>query len=260
MIPKTIHYCWFGYGRKNKTILKCIESWKKYCPDYELIEWNEENVDTSNPFLNKALQDKKWAFAADVCRLDVLLKYGGVYLDTDMLLVKRIDKFLAHNCFFGVEEPKIISAGIIGSVKSHPFIKDIRGFYDEIEMQDTVNYDKVTIPLLITSCLNNIADHDIAVHKTKIISDIALYESQVFYPLPNSQRKDVANYLEYISKSSYAVHLWNASWVDHDEFDFIRNRKYLRALKKMVGTIVSCNFNLYYFKRIWNNFLASLKP
>lgn len=94
MIPKIIHYCWFGKGKKNRLIKRCIRSWKKRMPDYEIICWNEDNFDyTSVPFVKEAYEQKKWAFVADYVRLYALFHYGGIYLDTDSEVYKSFDFF-----------------------------------------------------------------------------------------------------------------------------------------------------------------------
>ncbi len=100
MIPKVIHYIWFGKGKKNELIEGCMKSWKKYCPDYEIKEWNEDNFDiNSNQYVKEAYDNKKWAFVSDYVRLYALYNEGGVYLDTDCELLGNIDEFLANNAF-----------------------------------------------------------------------------------------------------------------------------------------------------------------
>ena len=102
MIPKIIHYCWFGKEKKTKLAVKCIESWKKYCPDYEIIEWNEDNFDVNiNPYTKKCYNEKKYAFLTDYIRLWVIEKYGGVYFDTDVELLKPIDNLLLNQAYIG---------------------------------------------------------------------------------------------------------------------------------------------------------------
>ena len=94
-IPKIIHYCWFGKGPKPELAIKCIESWKKYCPDYEIKEWNEDNFDLNyNAYVKEAYENKKWAFVTDVVRLYALVNYGGIYMDTDVEVIKPLDEFL----------------------------------------------------------------------------------------------------------------------------------------------------------------------
>ena len=92
MIPKKIHYCWFGGNEKSKLAKKCINSWKKYCPDYEIIEWNESNFDvTKNDYLKFCYENKKWAFLSDLARLMIIYSEGGIYFDTDVEMIKNID-------------------------------------------------------------------------------------------------------------------------------------------------------------------------
>ena len=94
-IPKIIHYCWFGGGPISAESQKCMESWKKYCPDYKIIEWNEQNFDISqNRYAQQAYEAKKYAFVSDYVRLAVLYEYGGIYLDTDVELVRPLDELL----------------------------------------------------------------------------------------------------------------------------------------------------------------------
>lgn len=114
MIPKKIHYCWFGRGEKPKLAKKCIESWKKYCPDYEIIEWNEDNFDVNiNGYTKMCYENKKWAFLSDYVRLLVVYQNGGLYFDTDVELVRSPDFLLENEAFFGFEtndlNPKNVS-------------------------------------------------------------------------------------------------------------------------------------------------------
>ncbi|MBR0278262.1 MAG: hypothetical protein IJQ50_07375 [Clostridia bacterium] len=103
-IPKKIHYCWFGEEKHSKKIKKCIKSWKKHCPDYEIIEWNEKNFDIHCfKWVEQAYNNKKWAFVSDYVRLFVLYNYVGIYLDTDVEIIKPLDKFLKHNLFSEME-------------------------------------------------------------------------------------------------------------------------------------------------------------
>ena len=104
MIPKKNHYCWFGKGEKPKLAKKCITSWKKYCPDYELIEWNEDNFDINmNAYTKWCYENKKYAFLSDYVRLFVVYQNGGVYFDTDVELIRNIDFLLNNQAFFGFE-------------------------------------------------------------------------------------------------------------------------------------------------------------
>lgn len=113
MIPKKIHYCWFGRGEKTKLARKCIDSWKKYCPEYEVIEWNEENFDINvNAYTRMCYEEKKFAFLADYVRLVVVAEKGGIYFDTDVEVLKSFDALLSNSAFFGFEDSKHINTGV----------------------------------------------------------------------------------------------------------------------------------------------------
>ena len=114
MISKKIHYVWFGRGEKNERIKHCIESWKKYLPDYEIIEWNEDNFDINlNDFTKQAYESKKWAYVSDVARLWVLYNEGGIYFDTDVEVYQPLDIFLNQEGFMGFESEHYLSTATI---------------------------------------------------------------------------------------------------------------------------------------------------
>ena len=125
MIPKVIHYCWFGGNTKNEMVLKCMESWKKYCPDYKVVEWNEDNFDVNMcRFTKEAYESKKWAFVSDVARLHILYNYGGVYLDTDIELKENIDEWLQYDGWFAFQYDNTIATGLgCASIKKNKIVK-----------------------------------------------------------------------------------------------------------------------------------------
>ncbi len=133
MIPKIIHYCWFGYHKKPRLIQKCIASWKKYMPDWEIREWNEENYDVrKNDYIEKAYEEKKWAFVVDYARFDILNQYGGVFLDTDVELLRPIpEEILENEAFTGFENPGRVNPGLVyGSVPEQKIVKEIMAEYE----------------------------------------------------------------------------------------------------------------------------------
>ena len=123
-IPKIIHYIWLGGNPLPKIAEKCLKSWKKFCPDYQIIKWDETNLNLDiNTYCRQAYDEKKYAFASDVLRFDILKNNGGIYLDIDVELLKPIDSFLHHSCFMGFEQEGSIAPGLImGCEKNH---KDI---------------------------------------------------------------------------------------------------------------------------------------
>ncbi|MBO4687407.1 MAG: glycosyl transferase [Clostridiales bacterium] len=133
MIPKKIHYCWFGQ-KKTKLAEKCIKSWKKYCPDYELIEWNEETYDISSAplYVRQALEAKKWAYATDYIRFQVVYEHGGIYFDADVEVIKNIDDLLENKAFFGVQFDNIVASGLgFGAEKGLPILRELMKNYED---------------------------------------------------------------------------------------------------------------------------------
>lgn len=155
MIPKKIHYCWFGRGEKPKLAKKCIASWKKYCPDYEIIEWNEDNFDLDyNGYTRYCYDNKKWAFLSDFVRLVVVAQQGGLYFDTDVELLKNPDMLLKYEAFYGFENDRNIATGLgFGSEREHPAIQAMLAQYDTITANDDGSYPVVGCPLLNTAAL-----------------------------------------------------------------------------------------------------------
>lgn len=132
MIPKRIHYCWFGGNPKSELIKNCIASWQEKCPDYEIIEWNESNYDvTANSYVKEAYEAKKWAFVSDYARLDIIYNRGGVYLDTDVELYTSLDDLLKYDAFYCFESSRNINSGLgFGAVKDHASTKSCLGYYN----------------------------------------------------------------------------------------------------------------------------------
>ena len=131
-VPKIIHYCWFGGNPKPKLAEKCIKSWKKFCPDYKIIEWNEENFDVSAApeYVRQAYGVKRWAFVTDYVRLKALTEMGGIYMDTDVELVKPLTPFLAHDAFAGFESDASVQTGLLACCPGFPLFQEFLQHYD----------------------------------------------------------------------------------------------------------------------------------
>ena len=131
-IPKVLHYCWFGGAPKPKNIQNCIRSWKKYCPDYEIIEWNEQNFDVSQSLYTRQAYDaRRWAFVADYARLKILYEQGGIYMDTDVELLRPLDDLLAYPAFFGFQHNNEVATGLgFGAEARSPVVKALLDDYD----------------------------------------------------------------------------------------------------------------------------------
>ena len=126
MIPKKIHYCWFGHSEKPKLAKKCIASWKKYLPEYEIKEWNESNFDLDKyPYVREAYDNRKFAFVTDVVRLYALYYEGGVYMDTDVEVLKPLDMLLQYDAVSGFESNALIPTGLMASKEGMPIFKEL---------------------------------------------------------------------------------------------------------------------------------------
>ena len=212
MIPKTIHYCWFGRGEKSKLINKCIKSWKKYCPDYEIVEWNEDNFDVNQTMWTKeAYESKKWAFVSDYVRLYALYNYGGIYCDTDVEIVRNIDDLLKNKGFSGFEkEPDLlVQTGIIGAEKGLNILKSLLSYYDERHfVKPDGTYDTTTNTHITTDILEKYGF--IPNGKKQSIDGFVLYPKEYFAP------KDFYTGRMKKTKNTACIHHYNLSWIDEE--------------------------------------------
>lgn len=141
MIPKIIHYCWFGGKEKPASFDYCIATWKKYLPDYQVKEWNESNfkISESTEFVKGAYQKGKWAFVSDYVRIYALLSEGGIYMDTDVEIKNNLDEFLIHDFFIGLEKEGFVSTALIGSIKNHSLLFAMINYYKHQEFEEKTN-------------------------------------------------------------------------------------------------------------------------
>ncbi len=217
MIPKIIHYCWFGRNPKPDIIIKCIESWKKYCPDYKIIEWNEDNFDIeSNQYVKEAYINKKWAFVSDYVRLFVLYEYGGIYLDTDCEIKKCIDVFLDQGGVVGgYEEDVYISTATMFSEKNNKWIKMMLDYYQEksfITSDGKLDMTTNTTVLTVLSMRRlgfNIGDSFIE------YGNVKLYPTIYFAPMVKKRENSLKNKQSSFAidaDKTYVVHHGTATW------------------------------------------------
>lgn len=198
MIPKIIHYCWFGPNKKSKIAQQCMESWKQFCPDFEFKEWTEKNTSKyQNKFCKNALRKKKYAFAADSVRVQALCEYGGLYLDTDMVLLAPINDLLPLDFFTGNEVENRAAYGFFGGLPGHRFFQEMRSYYDATPFNEFS-------PPVITHTFSHLIQTENLKNNEKI------FPPEYFYAL-TYQNKD-EDYTKYITQKSYAVHLWDYSW------------------------------------------------
>lgn len=151
MIAKRIIYCWFGEEKPQK-VLDCMKTWKEKLPDWELLEINESNFDIHyNKFVEEAYKNKKYAFVSDVARLWALYEYGGVYMDTDVIVNKNLDIFLGYDFFTGFEQPYYPVTAVMGSVKNNMLIREMLEVYDNKEFKVQDDWTKYETNTMIMS-------------------------------------------------------------------------------------------------------------
>lgn len=257
-IPKIIHYCWFGGKRKPKLVRDCIKSWKKYLPEYQIIEWNEKNTDLSHPFVKSSYQLKKWAFVSDYIRFKVLYENGGIYLDTDMMLLKSLNDFLKDDCFFGAENQNIVSCGVIGAVSGNEFIKECIDYYDFIDLEKKIDWHEIVITAMVTKLFIKKFSFKEIFNKELNYNNITIYPINTFFPFPYNMKDDIINYKQYIKSDSYAVHLWVGSWIVYNEFKFLRNGEYSKGFKLIYQKASFKNLNIKYLRKIASALKESL--
>lgn len=132
MIPKIIHYVWVGGNPKPKNIQRCMKTWQKHLQDYQIIEWNEDNFDIhENKYVEQAYKAKKWAFVSDYIRAKAVYEMGGIYLDTDVLVLDNLESLLNNRAFVGFENPANPFTAVFGAEKHHPLLKDMLAYYDD---------------------------------------------------------------------------------------------------------------------------------
>lgn len=221
MLPKIIHYVWVGGKPKTDLVLKCIESWKKHCPDYQIIEWNDDSLQSiDNLYVSQAYENKKWAFVSDYLRLYALYHFGGFYFDTDLELTQNIEKFRSHEFVTGFENWKGKYSPItafMGAAKGNSIIKDLLFEYNDLQFVENGHLNLTTNTARITSyfeCRFALLKPFNAAKIVDLDDGCRIYPSYYFCT-PE------------IGKVNYAIHHFNGSWLDgYDRKDYCHIRAY----------------------------------
>lgn len=242
MIPKIIHYCWFGPNEKSALTQKCIESWKKYCPDFEIKEWTESNTKAyQNKFYKDALRKKKYAFVSDCIRAQALAEYGGIYLDTDMLLIQPIpNELLKLDFFTGFEVEDRAAYGFFGSIAGHRLIGQMTKFYENTE------FNEFSLPVITHTFKEHINLETIGANER-------IFPPKVFYALTYENKDE--DYKLFIDDSSIAVHLWDHSWGVKKNTGF---SYWMRGLRVVLIDYLFYGYSKHYFNRYFRGFSRQL--
>lgn len=225
-IPKLIHYIWLGPKPLDSLSKKCIKTWEKILPDYKIMCWNDENsldIIKNNKYAYQAYKAKKYAFVSDYLRLYALYHYGGIYMDTDVKVVKNIDSFLKYSAFTSFENDSMIPTALMGSEKHGEWIKYLLEYYDTNEfILDNGNYNFTTNVVVITEMSKKLGL--IQNGKRQVLDyDVHIFPREYFCPLDtlNSRNNNITH-------NTYAMHLFNGSWTPG-------YRRILSKIKKKFG-------------------------
>lgn len=213
-IPKVIHYCWFGGKEKPEIVKSCLDTWKIQLPDYEIREWNEENFDVlkSCKYVKEAFSAKKWAFVSDYVRLYALYNYGGIYFDTDLEVLRNLDKFLKNDSFMGAESRHTISTAIIGSIAKQKWIKDLLEIYHKNNfINQDGSYNVLPNSKLIQNYLETKYDYNVSENIVEFEKGFRVYPMDYFSPI------NCYTGVKKITKNTYTIHLYDNSWKSNKE-------------------------------------------
>lgn len=226
MIPKIIHYCWFGGKEKPEEAKRCIKSWKNILPDYQIKEWNESNFDISqNRYVLEAYEVRKYAFVTDYVRLYALATEGGIYMDTDVEVLKSYDQFLHHIAFSGFENNNYVPTGMMASEKNGLWVTDLLEDYKSRHfIKEDGTFDMTTNTFTITEymkkkglvCNNTYQD---------LPGLVTLYPSEYFCP------KDHTTGVIFKTENTVCIHHFAASWIPHDTWSWRRHKLKLLVAK-----------------------------
>lgn len=220
VIPRKIHYCWFGGNKLPTQFKRNIETWKKYCPDYEIICWNESNYDyTKSKYMRQAYEAKKWGFVSDYARIDIVNNHGGIYLDTDVELLKPLDSLLQYNMFCGFESSEYVAFGLgFGAKKNHNILREILELYEDLEfLNKDGSLNLTTCPIYQTKVLMS---HGLIPNNTcQEYEDFIVFSNEYFAPIDGCG-------IGFPSENSFSIHQYAATWYEKEaqlELEVIRN-------------------------------------
>jgi len=219
MIPKIIHYCWFGPKPLTDLNKKCIETWEQWLPDYEIKLWNEDNSPMHIPYVKQAYENKMWAFVSDYVRLHALHENGGIYLDTDIEIIKPLDKLVEkYNGFVSYERKDVLAAAVFASLPGNPFLVQMK--------EKTIKYFEkrkqyTNIPVILTDCLKT---HKETLSEYDEICGITLLPADYFYPYnPYDKDKPIKQLMfSDITENTYGIHHWEKTWTYKKKINFLK--------------------------------------
>ena len=242
MIPKIIHYCWFGGKPLPEPVKKCIATWEKYCPDYQIIRWDESNYNVfKNSYTKAAYENKKWAFLSDYVRLDVVYTSGGIYLDTDVELLRSPEELRQNTCFMGMEEVGTVNTGLgFGAEAGHPFLLRNMRAYEESDFVREDGGFRPEICVLITTRLLG-EDGLLCENQLQKIAGVTVYPVEVLCPQDHKTGKLT------LTDRTVSIHHYAEGWHTGTERIYAAIRRKFAGKGKIgqaFGRILSAPFSL----------------
>ena len=209
MIPKIIHYCWFGHGPKPELIQKCMASWKRFLPEYELKEWNEDNFDfDAIPYAKEAYEHRRWAFVSDCARLYALYHDGGIYMDTDVEVLKPIDRFLSLPAFSGFQTATCCLTGIMGSEKGGRWVKELLDDYQGRHfIHSDGTFNESTNVYYTTKLMREKYHMVLDGHEESVAGYVTFFPTDYFCP-----KTCVSGEVD-LTENTYTIHHFAGSWL-----------------------------------------------
>lgn len=236
MIPRVIHYCWFGHNPLPESARKCIASWRRYCPDYEIQEWNEDNFNLHIcPYVEEAYKSKKWAFVSDYARFWILYNYGGLYFDTDVELIRPIDQIVFNGPFMGIEAGNnLVAPGLgLGAVDGMTIYAEILKFYDNAHfLKPDGTQNEITVVMHVSDILRKHGWNETKANIITRIEGINIYPEDYFCP-QNYFTGDTK-----ITCNTVSIHHYSMTW-----------KSYLDKIIKKIETCRDSNGLEYKIRR-----------
>ncbi|HIT36830.1 MAG TPA: glycosyl transferase [Candidatus Faecousia intestinavium] len=219
-IPKILHYCWFGGKPKPPLAEKCIRSWRKFCPDFGIREWNESNFDLEQvpAYVRQAYEAGRWAFVSDYVRLRALTEVGGVYLDTDVEIVRPLEPFLKHEAFAGFEHLERVQTGVLACRKGFPLFQEFLAYYDTaVFRRPDGSMDTTTNVEILTGICRK---KGLVFNDTfQVVDGLAVYPREVFCPVDYDTMKLKK------TRKTVTIHWFSGSWQTQEDLRILEEER-----------------------------------
>lgn len=247
MIPSKIHYCWFGRNPKSELVQKCINSWQKYCPDYEIIEWNEDNIDLDACplYVREAYVRKKWAFVTDYVRLKVVYENGGFYLDTDVELLRPLNCMSKHRAYLGSEGADYVNTGLgFGAEAGFPFLRANMTVYEELNpINENGEFVSNPCPHYTTRLLKEAGVVFPIVRTYETADGLVIYPNHFFNPY-NWKTQELC-----VNKETISIHHYSGSWMTEAQRKGYLQRAKSEQIERKFGSFAAKLYEIYFWNK-----------